>query len=177
MNGGKKQTLRSAQEIPRDARKVLLVLSTSGTPDTVIDYAVERAKKEGAGLIALYILETGLASSVFDTFTDIGFIGERPSEELSEAVMKEYRQRGYEELGRVQVRAMEEAVEYDPVMEQGDYVQKTLDFIRERDVAVAVLVQRKKKDLFKYFKRSHADEVREKAGCEVVVFNEDAEGK
>lgn len=153
-------------------KKTLLVLSTSGTPDKVIDYAVARAKKDGAGLIALYILETGLATSVFDTFTDIGFIGDRPSEELSEALMKEYRQRGYEELGRVQVKAMEEAVEYDPVMEQGDFVQKTLEFIRERDVTVAVLVQRKKSELFKYFKRSHADEVREKAVCEVVVFNE-----
>jgi len=153
-------------------KKTLLVLSTSGTPDEVINYAVARAKKEGLGLIALYILDTGLASSVFDTFSDVGFIGEKPSEELSEALMKEYRQRGYEELGRVQVRAMEEAVEYDPVMEQGDYVQKTLEFIRDRDVSVAVLIQRKKSDLFKYFKRSHADEVREKAACEVVVFNE-----
>lgn len=153
-------------------KKVLLVLSTSGTPDKVIDYAVGRAKKDGVGLVALYILETGLASSVFDTFTDIGFIGDRPSEELSEAIMKEYRQRGYEELGRVQVKAMEEAVEYDPVMEQGDYVQKTLEFIKERDASLAVLVQRKKKEIFKYFKRSHADEVREKAACEVVVFNE-----
>ncbi|MBI5971249.1 MAG: universal stress protein [Deltaproteobacteria bacterium] len=153
-------------------KKALLVLSTSGTPDKVIAYAVDRAKKDGLGLIALYILETGLATSVFDTFSDIGFIGDRPSEELSEAIMKEYRQRGYEELGRVQVKAMEEAVDYDPVMEQGDFVEKTLDVIRDRDVSVAVLVQRKKKDLFKYFKRSHADEVREKAACEVVVFNE-----
>ncbi len=165
--------MNGEKRILRNTQKVLLVLSTSGTPDKVLDYAVGRAKKDGLGLIALYILETGLASSVFDTFSDIGFIGEKPSEELSEAIMKEYRQRGYEELGRVQIKAMEEAVEYDPVMEQGDYVEKTLEFIRERDVSVAVLVQRKKRDIFKYFKRSHADEVRERAACEVVVFNED----
>lgn len=164
--------MNGEKRILRDAQKVLLVLSTSGTPDKVIDYAVARAKKDGAGLVALYILETGLATSVFDTFSDIGFIGDRPSEELSEAVMKEYRQRGYEELGRVQIKAMEEAVDYDTVMVQGDFVQKTLEFITERDVSVAVLLKREKKDIFKYFKRSHADEVREKAPCEVVVFSE-----
>jgi len=153
-------------------KKVMLVLSISGTPQEVIDYAVDRAKKEGAGLLALYILETGLAESVFDNFSDIGFIGDRPSTELSEAVMKEYRQRGYEELGRVQIKAMEEAVPFEPLMEQGDYVAKTLDVIRERDIGVAVVLRRQKKRFMKYLSSSVADEVKSQAPCEVVIFTE-----
>lgn len=153
-------------------KNVLLVLSTSGTDDKVINYAVARAKKEGAGVIALYILDPGLANSVFDNFTDIGFIGDKPSSELSEAIMKEYRQRGYEELGRVQIKAMEEAVGFEPLMEQGGCVEKTLDVIAGRDVSVAVLVKRKQRSLYKYFTVSHTDEVKKAAGCEVVIFME-----
>ncbi len=153
-------------------KNVLLVLSTSGTDDAVIAYAVGRAKKDGAGLVALYILDPDLANSVFDNFTDIGFIGDKPSSELSEAIMKEYRQRGYEELGRVQVKAMEEAVGFEPLMEQGSYVEKTLEKIADRDVSTAVLVKHKQRALYKYFTVSHADEVKKAAGCEVVIFVE-----
>ncbi len=153
-------------------KKVLLVLSTSQTSEEAVDYAVNRAKKEGARLVALYLLEAGLAGEVFDTFSDIGFIGDRPSTELSESIMKEYRQRGYEELGKVQIKAMEEGVDFEPVMEQGDFVSKVLGLIESTGATVAVLVRRKKRPLFKYFSRSLADEVKEKAGCEVVLFTE-----
>ncbi|MFQ5735282.1 MAG: universal stress protein [Thermodesulfobacteriota bacterium] len=153
--------------------KLLLVLSTSETSEEAVDYAVARSKEEGMGLIALYLLETGLASEVFDTFSDIGFIGEKPSTELSESIMKEYRQRGYEELGKVQIKAMEEGVDFEPLMEQGDFVSRVLGLIESTGAPVAVLVRRKKRSFFKYFSRSLAEEVKEQAACEVVLFTED----
>lgn len=155
-------------------KNVILVLSTSGTPEEVVDYAIERAKKDNAGIVALYVLDTDLSSGVFDSFTDIGFIGDRPSTELSEALMKEYRQRGYEEIGKVQIKAMEQAVDFEPLMEQGPFVDIILGVIESKNAMLAVLVKRKKKDFMKYFSTSLADEVREKAKCEVVVFREDA---
>jgi len=146
---------------------------TSGTPEEVIDYAVGRAKERGCAILALYVLDTGLSSGVFDSFTDVGFIGDRPTTELSEALMKEYRQRGYEELGKVQIKAMEQAVDFEPVMEQGEFVPVVLDAIDKNNAALAVLIKRKKKDFMKYFSASHIDEVRERASCEVIVFKED----
>ncbi|MBI5641909.1 MAG: universal stress protein [Deltaproteobacteria bacterium] len=154
-------------------KKIMLVLSTSGTSDAAINYAVARAKKESAGIVALYILETGLANEVFEKFSDIGFIGDKPSTDLSESIMKEYRQRGYEELGRVQIKAMEEGVDYEPLMEQGDFVTKVLTFIKGLDVKAAVLVKRKRRNFFNYFSKSLADEVKSQAGCEVVIFDEE----
>lgn len=156
-------------------KNVLLVLTGTGTPDKAIEYAASTAAKEKARLVALYILEEGLANEVFDTFTDIGFIGDKPSQELSESIMKDYRQRGYEELGRVQIKAMEEGVEFEPLMEQGEFVSKVVEQIGRWDASIAVLVRRKKKGrLFKYFSRSLADEVKQKAaGCEAVIFEEE----
>ena len=73
-------------------------------------------------LVALYLLEAGAANDAFDTFSDIGFIGDKPSAQVSEAIMKEMRQRGYEELGRVQIKAMEEGVAFEPLLEDGEPV-------------------------------------------------------
>lgn len=154
-------------------KKVLLVLSKTDASDQAISFAVDRAKEEGIGLVALYILESGLANEVFDTFTDIGFIGERPSAKVSESIMKEYRQRGYEELGRVQGKAKDAGVECELALEQGDFVKKVIETIKHKCIGYAVLVRKARMPFFRFFSRSPADEVKEKAGCEVVIFNED----
>jgi hypothetical protein len=40
------------------------------------------------------------------------------------------------------------------------------------DVTLTVLVSRRERSLVKYFSRSLAEEVKERAGCEVVIFPE-----
>jgi len=154
-------------------KKVLLALSTAGTPDKAIDYAVERARKEKAGLVALYVIDAELAEEVFESFSDMGFIGDRPSTLLSESIMKEYRQRGYEELGRVQIKTMEAGVDFEPLIERGDFAPKVLELVRRLDVSLAVVVKKGKKTFLKYLSRSPADEVKEKALCEVVIFTDE----
>jgi hypothetical protein len=155
-----------------DKKRVLLVLATSGTPASAVEYAVKEASKIGATLVALYPVDNELASEAFDNFTDIGFIGDKPSSELSESLMREYRQRGYEELGAVQVGAMEAGVEYEPIMEEGGFVSLVLDMIGRYGVTEAVLVSRRERSFIKYFSRDMAGEVKKRAACNVVIFSE-----
>ena len=151
---------------------ILLILSTSRTSQDAIEYAVTLAKREKAKLVVLYIIETELTNEVFDKFTDIGFIGDKPSTQLTEAIMKEYRQRGYEEMGKVQIRAMEENVDFDAVTTQGDFVEKALEIIGRYKIDTVVAVKRKQSAFLKYFSKSMVDELAEKAPCKVEVFEE-----
>jgi nucleotide-binding universal stress UspA family protein len=151
-------------------KNILLVLSTTRTPERAIDFAVEKAKEHGARLVALYVVESDLANAVFDRFTDIGFIGDKPSMHLTEAVMKEYRQRAYEELGRVQVKAMEAAVAYEPVTRQGSYLTQVLEVISENEVDYAILVRKKLSVISKYFLRPPSEVLKERAPCEIKIF-------
>jgi len=151
---------------------VLLILSTSRTSQDAIEYTVNLAKKEKKKLVVLYIVETELANEVFDKFTDIGFIGDKPSTQLTAAIMKEYRQRGYEEIGKVQIRAMEENVDFDAVTTQGDFVEKALEVIERYKVDVAVAIKRKRSVFLKYFSKSMVDELAKKAPCTIEVFEE-----
>ncbi|MCK4738459.1 MAG: universal stress protein [Deltaproteobacteria bacterium] len=156
-------------------KKVMLILSTSRTSTEAVNFAVKKAKALGGGLLALYIIESELTDELFDRFTDIGFIGDKPSTELTMAVQKEYRQRGYEEVGRVQVLAMEEGIDFDALTIDGDFTKVALQVIDERDIGLVVAVKRKLSFLKRYFSRSVVDELTESATCEVVVFEEDAE--
>jgi len=156
-------------------KKVLLVLSSQIRSDEAMDFAVKRARDDKAMLVALYLLAAGTASEAFDTFSDIGFIGDRPSTQVSEAIMKEMRQRGYEELGRVQIKAMEEGVAFEPLVEDGEPVTAVLSAIESMGITTAVLVKRKRRAFFKYFSSTYADEIAGKAPCEVLVFTDSQE--
>ncbi|MCK5237195.1 MAG: universal stress protein [Deltaproteobacteria bacterium] len=153
--------------------KVILILSTSGTSNEAIEFAVKEAKERNSSLLALYIIETGLTNELFDRFTDIGFIGDKPSSDLVEAVQKEYRQRGYEEIGKAQVRAMEESVNFDAVTLQGEFLKEAEKAIDEHDASLVVAVRKKKHSFLKYFSRSLADELKKRSKVEVIIFNEE----
>ena len=86
--------------------------------------------------------------------------------------MKEYRQRGYEEMGKVQIRAMEENVDFDAVTTQGDFVEKAIEVIERYKIDTAVAIKRKRSAFLKYFSKSVVDELVEQAPCKVEVFEE-----
>jgi len=154
-------------------KNILLVLPSSGGAGRAIAHAVGTAKKESATLFALYVLETEVTEDALERLTDMGFIGERPSTELSEAITKEKRQRGYESLGQVQIKAMEEGVEFEPLMEQGERFSKILEVIEGRAVDLAVIVRKKERTIARYLHRPFFDELKEKSPCAIEVFDED----
>lgn len=156
----------------KERKVLLLVLATSRTSSEAIDYALKRAGEGALTLRALYILDTNLSKEVFDRFTDLGFIGDKPSTELSEAVMKEYRQRGYEELGSVQKLAMEAGVSFDTLMETGDYKGTVMGSIDEGVTEEVVLIKRRKR-LLKYFAPSFTEEIAAESPVKVTVFTEE----
>ena len=156
-------------------KKILLVLSYSGFSGRAIDEAVRSARKEKATLVALFLLEGGAAESVFDKFSDIGFMGDRPAEDLSKLVMKESRQRAYEALGKVQIKAMEEGVAFEPLLEEDATVEKVLSVIEKINPDAGFVLKRKQRAFFKYFTRSLADELAERAPCEVAVITEEGD--
>ena len=154
-------------------KRVLLILSTSRTSNEAIEFAIDKAKTEGLGITALYIIDTTLTNELFDKFTDIGFIGDKPSTELVESIMKEYRQRGYEEIGNVQKAAMEAGIDFDALTTQGSYVQEALKAIKENNVENVVAVKRKISVFLKYFSKSPVDTLVEESTCEVKVFEQE----
>lgn len=150
--------------------KILLVLSTHVYSDKAIEYAVKRAMEEDRQLLAFFLLESELAEEVSDKFSDIGFTGDRPSATLSESLMREYRQRGYEALGRAQIKAMEEGVDFEPILEEGPYISTILEAITSHEIGLTVIQKRKERSFLHYFKKDMCVKLKEAASCEVVII-------
>ncbi len=150
--------------------KILLVLSTHVYSDKAIEYAVRRAREEERQLVAFFLLESELAEEASERFSDIGFTGDRPSATLSESLMREYRQRGYEALGRAQIKAMEDGVDFEPLLKEGPYVSTILEVIRAHGIGLTVIQRRKERSFLHYFKKGLSVKVKEAASCEVVII-------
>lgn len=153
--------------------KVLLILSNARTSLKAVEYAIDLAKKKESILIALFIIETEVVNEVFETFSDIGFIGDKPSTKLTQAMMREFRQRGYEELQLVEDLAKEQNVTVDPIIEEGDFLDKALWVIDKYDIGSAVAIKKKRSAIASYFIKSKVLKLEELAACTMEIFEEE----
>lgn len=153
--------------------KVLLILSNARTSLKAVEYAIDLAKKKESILIALFIIETEVVNEVFETFSDIGFIGDKPSTKLTQAMMREFRQRGYEELQLVEDLAKEQNVTVDPIIEEGDFLDKALWVIDKYDIGSAVAIKKKRSAIASYFIKSKVLKLEELATCTMEIFEEE----
>ncbi len=154
-------------------KKILLILSTTRTSVRAIEYAVELAKKNDAELLTLFILETEVAGEVFETFSDIGFIGDKPGTKLIEAMMREFRQRAYQELKSVEDYAKGRGVDNESIIEKGDFIERSLWVIDKYKVDTAVAIKKKRSAIASYFVKSRVLSLKDQAPCEVEVFEEE----
>jgi nucleotide-binding universal stress UspA family protein len=79
---------------------LLCLLSAGRDEPTIAARAIELAKSEGLSVYFVYIVNPAIANAVFHQLTDAVFVGERPSEELAEAIIAEHRLRGEDCLRR-----------------------------------------------------------------------------
>ncbi|MFQ5900354.1 MAG: universal stress protein [Thermodesulfobacteriota bacterium] len=154
-------------------KNILLVLSTSRTSPEAVEYALALAKKEKARLITLFIMETEIVSEVFEIFSDIGFTGDKPSMRLTEAMMREFRQRGYEELKKIEDIAKKEGIPCELVIEEGDFLKKALWVMDKYGIDSAVAIKKRRSAIASYFIRSQVLMLKEKAKCPVEIFQEE----
>ncbi len=154
---------------------VLLILSTTRTSPGAVDYAIDLAKREGRELIVLFIIETDVVNEVFETFSDIGFIGDKPSSRLTEAMMREFRQRGYAELKEVEKRARKKGIKTHSIIEEGDFIKKALWVMEKYHVHRAVAIKKRRSAIASYFVKSQVLKLKELAPCQVEIFEEEKE--
>ncbi len=153
--------------------KVLLILSNARTSLKAVEYAIDLAKKKNTKLVALFIIEKEVVSEVFETFSDIGFIGDKPSTKLTQVMMREFRQRGYEELQLVEGLAEEQNVTVEPIIEEGDFLGKALWVIDKYDIGSAVAIKKKRSAIASYFIKSQVLKLEEQAVCTMEIFEEE----
>jgi len=151
-------------------KKFLLVLSTTEQSNEAINYALNIAKNKGADLFVLFILDSIVPATIFEKLTDMGFIGDRPSSELEEAISNEYVEQAAQLLSDIEAKAAAAGVSCKTFIEQGDFSEKCLEAVARFAADMIILIRTRKSALSRLLIGSKVDKLLRKVPCEIKIF-------
>jgi len=154
-------------------QNVLLVIPAGKEPWRAIAGAIDLARRRNGGLVALAVIDPNVSIYAASSLTDVGFMGEEVGDQVSEAIVREYRTCAEALLHVVAEHAKKEGVVVTPIIEQGDIGESCRRVIRTYQVGTAVLVAEKRSWLRRFLSHSAGVPLPALADCEVHVMEED----
>jgi hypothetical protein len=151
---------------------VLLVVAPGYEAPRATAYALERARQANGRLIALAVLDPEAHHAVAKTLSDVGFVGERVSEDVVEALEGERRTFAEEQLRQIGEAAAREGVSFSGLVEEGEPTEVCERVARAHGVGFAVLVAEKRSWVTRFLSRSAPVRLPSLADCEVKVLED-----
>ncbi len=151
---------------------ILLVLSTTRQSPKTIDLAIEKVKKEESSLTALFVLDSEMPGSILEKLTDSGFTGEKPSQELHDSILTEYRERGRKKLEEIEDLAKRMDVPFSAIIREGDFTSECLAEIKDRRSDIVIITRKKRSSLSRFIFGSPIEQIRDESECEMIIVEE-----
>ncbi|MFQ5456274.1 MAG: universal stress protein [Nitrospirota bacterium] len=153
-------------------RKILLILSTTRKSSKSVDLAINLAKKEGAEIIVLFVIDKEIPANVISKLSEEGWIGSNPSDRLYNAIEREYAMHGKINVERIEVPLREAGIRYHSLIIKGDFVAEVLNVMEEEEVDLAIITRRKRSGLSRFIFGSAVLEIIKKSKCKVRIVDE-----
>lgn len=153
-------------------KNTLLVLSTTRQSPKTIDLAIEKVKKEGSSLTALFVLDSEMPGSILEKLTDAGFTGEKPSQELHDSILTDYRERGKKKLDEIEELAKQMDIPFAAIIREGDFTSECLAEIKYRRSDIVIITRKKRSSLSRFIFGSPIEQIRDESECEMIIIEE-----
>jgi len=148
----------------------LFALSTTEVAPEVINQVVKLAAAKKAKLVTLFVADKSVPQTVFQRLTDIGFIGEKPSEELEKAVNLEYQRQAKELLAEVKTVCTKQGVDCDTKLIPGSFAETVLQTVAASAADLLILLRERRSFLSRLFATSAIETIIYQAPCEIKIF-------
>ncbi len=152
---------------------ILLIISTHRLSCRSINYAIEMAKKGGAQLLVLFVMDSKLPESIFKKLEDEAYLGYRPSEEAYKHILEEYEDRGKVLLKEIKAMAEKENVPCKTVFREGDFFEECEKLLNEEKIRTAIVTRKKRSSLSRFILGSDINKLMETANCSFEIFDEE----
>ncbi len=153
-------------------KKILLLLSTTRESPKSVTTALEIAGKEQAELLILFVLDYELSHSITEHMTQEGWIGGKASEDLHNAIIQEYLAQGRQKIDDIERQAMDNNIPFRSFYLQGTFVEAALKVIKKERADLIIVTRRKRSNLSRFIFGSPVAELKEQAGCEIMIIDE-----
>lgn len=153
-------------------KNVLLVLTTTCQVDRAVELAIDKAKNEKANLSVLFIIDASTPEGIVSKLSDFGFLGDRPSSDLTHAILKEYRDQGNKKLDEIKWLADCHGIPCQTFVEEGDYTELVLKKIARFNIDYAIVSRCKRSVISSLLFGTAMDKLVSRAGCKVEIVEE-----
>jgi nucleotide-binding universal stress UspA family protein len=152
--------------------KVMLILSPTRHNPKSVDLALSLVKKSGRSLLAVFIVDTKVSEAISGRIVDIGFLGDKVSTQLKNAILRDYETRGRRELADVRARAEKLGIPCETVVRKGDFLEESLRIAAEQQVEDIVVSRAERSNLSRKLFGSAVNNLLERATCPVMVVSD-----
>lgn len=153
-------------------KNILLVLSTTRHSPKTIELALEKVKEKGSSLSALFVLDSEMPGNILEKLTDAGFTGEKPSQDLHDSILTDYRERGKKKLDEIEKLAKEMDVPFTAIIREGDFTSECLAEIKDRKSDMVITTRKKRSSLSRFIFGSPIEQIRDQSECEMIIVEE-----
>jgi nucleotide-binding universal stress UspA family protein len=123
-------------------------------------------------LLAVFIVDTRISDVISGRIVDIGFLGDRVSTQLKNAILSDYETRGRRELLEVKERAEHLGIPCEVVVGRGDFVEESLRIAAEKQVEDIIVSRAERSNISRRLFGSAVNELLEKSPCPVMVVSD-----
>lgn len=152
--------------------KVMLILSPTRRNPKSVDLALSLIRKTKRSLLAVFIVDTKVSEAISGRIVDIGFLGDRVSSQLKNAILSEYENRGRRELQEVKERAGHLGIGCETLVGRGDFVEESLRIAKEKKVEDIVVSRAERSNISRKLFGSAVNELLERSPCPVMVVSD-----
>lgn len=154
------------------SRTILLAISTTRESPKTIERALKLAESGGGKLVVLFVVDHGIPDSIGHLLITTGYLGEKPSRRLADAILDEYRDRGQSRLAAIAETATGQGIECETLLREGDFAEESLGVIREKDAQAVVVTRAKRSGLSRFLFGSAVNRLRQESPCPVEIVGE-----
>jgi len=152
---------------------VLVLVPPDRQVTRAIAAALDLASERRAGLMAAVVIDVDASDRLSDRMTDVGFLGEKMTGQVSETLAREHRVRGEALLAEIAEQARARGIECRTSIEAGDPGEVCRHLIATADVVAAIIVAEKRSWIARILTGGQPLQPPALGGCEVTVVEED----
>jgi nucleotide-binding universal stress UspA family protein len=151
---------------------LMLVLSPTRHNPKSVDLAISLVKNSTKSLLAVFVIDTKVTDAISGRIVDIGFLGDRVSAKLENAILKDYEARGKKELEDVKAKAEDLGIKCELLIRKGDFVEECLKIAKQKQVEDMVVSRAERSNLSRKLFGSAVNELLERAPCPIMVVSD-----
>jgi len=150
----------------------MLVLSPTRHTPKSIDLALSLVQTSKRPLLAVFVMDMKVADAISSHIVDIGFLGDKVSDQLAATIHSEYEARGRRELEEVKERALELGIECETLVRKGDFAEECLKVAREKGIEDMVVSRADRSNISRKLFGSAVNELLERATWPIMVVSD-----